>query len=50
MPDEEKGERALVLDMMVQIPDDEKIVCRFILGDKIYIATERKVYSVKFNG
>ncbi len=50
MPDEEKGERALVLDMMVQIPDDEKIVCMFILGDKIYIATERKVYSVKFNG
>ena len=50
MPDEEKGERALVLDMRVQIPDDEKIVCMFILGDKIYIATERKVYSVKFNG
>jgi hypothetical protein len=38
------------LDMRVQIPDDEKIVCMFILGDKIYIATERKVYSVKLNG
>lgn len=50
MPEEEKGERALVLDMMVQIPDDEKIVLMFILGDKIYIATERKVYSVKLNG
>ena len=50
MPEEEKGELALVLDMRVQIPDDEKIVCMFILGDKIYIATERKVYSVKLHG
>ena len=47
---DEKKERELILDMKVQVPDDEKIVCMFILGDKIYIATERKVYSVKFNG
>ena len=47
---DEKKERELILDMKVQVPDDEKIVCMFILGDKIYIATERKVYSVKLNG
>lgn len=47
---DEKKERELILDMKVQVPDDEKIVCMFILGDKIYIATERKVYSVKVNG
>ncbi len=46
---EEKTERELILDMRVQVPRDEKIVCIFVLGDKIYVATERKVYSVKLN-
>jgi len=44
-----KTERELILDMRVQVPRDEKIVCIFVLGDKIYVATERKVYSVKLN-
>ena len=46
---DEKPERELILDMRVQVPGDEKIVCIFVLGDKIYVATERKVYSVKLN-
>lgn len=35
-----------LLDMRVQIPSDEKIVCMFVSGNKVYVATERKVYSV----